>query len=55
MLLEALDPLNQSLFCVVSVARTIGCRLELHFEGYPDDTHNFFVNSDSIDIFPPGW
>lgn len=32
----------------------LGHRLRLHFDGYPDN-HDFWTNSDSTDIFQPGW
>lgn len=54
MRLEAIDPQNQSLFCVVSVDQKTGFRLKLHFEGY-SHAFDFWVNADSLDIFPPGW
>ncbi|KAM3961851.1 lethal (3) malignant brain tumor [Aphomia sociella] len=54
MRLEAIDPQHPSLFCVVSVGEVQGFRMRLHFDGYPD-LHDYWVNSDSIDIFPPGW
>lgn len=28
--------------------------MRLHFDGFPD-MYDFWVNSDSPDIFPPGW
>ncbi|XP_068629454.1 uncharacterized protein l(3)mbt [Battus philenor] len=54
MRLEAIDPQHPSLFCVVSVAEVQGYRMRLHFDEYPD-LYDFWVNADSIDIFPPGW
>ncbi|CAH2086941.1 unnamed protein product [Euphydryas editha] len=54
MRLEAIDPQHPSLFCVVSVAEVQGYRMRLHFDEYPD-VYDFWVNADSIDIFPPGW
>lgn len=54
MRLEAIDPQHPSLFCVVSVAEVQGYRMRLHFDGFPD-VHDYWVNADSIDIFPPGW
>uniref|UniRef100_A0A182WI29 SAM domain-containing protein n=1 Tax=Anopheles minimus TaxID=112268 RepID=A0A182WI29_9DIPT len=54
MKLEAIDPENNSLFCVCTVAEVRGYRLKLHFDGYPAE-YDFWVNSNSIDIFPPGW
>lgn len=35
-MMEAIDPENQSLFCVVSIAEIQGWRLKLHFEGFCD-------------------
>uniref|UniRef100_A0A182MFV5 SAM domain-containing protein n=1 Tax=Anopheles culicifacies TaxID=139723 RepID=A0A182MFV5_9DIPT len=54
MKLEAIDPENNSLFCVCTVAEVRGYRLKLHFDGYPAE-YDFWVNANSIDIFPPGW
>ena len=54
MRLEAIDPQHPSMFCVVSVAEVQGYRMRLHFDEYPD-IYDFWVNADSIDIFPPGW
>ncbi|XP_049297411.1 uncharacterized protein LOC125771126 isoform X2 [Anopheles funestus] len=54
MKMEAIDPENNSLFCVCTVAEVRGYRLKLHFDGYPND-YDFWVNANSIDIFPPGW
>ncbi|XP_045514815.1 uncharacterized protein LOC123708246 isoform X2 [Pieris brassicae] len=54
MRLEAIDPQHQSQFCVVSVAEVQGYRMRLHFDDYPD-VYDFWVNVDSIDIFPVGW
>ncbi|XP_037295497.1 uncharacterized protein LOC115450661 [Manduca sexta] len=54
MRLEAIDPQHPSLFCVVSVAEVQGYRMRLHFDEHPD-IYDFWVNADSIDIFPPGW
>ncbi|XP_047528289.1 uncharacterized protein LOC125064970 [Vanessa atalanta] len=54
MRMEAIDPQHPSLFCVVSVAEVQGYRMRLHFDEYPD-MYDFWVNADSIDIFPPGW
>ncbi|XP_053663755.1 uncharacterized protein LOC128712914 [Anopheles marshallii] len=52
--LEAIDPENNSLFCVCTVAEVRGYRLKLHFDGYPAE-YDFWLNANSIDIFPPGW
>ncbi|CAG5011168.1 unnamed protein product [Parnassius apollo] len=54
MRLEAIDPQHPSLFCVVSVAEVQGYRMRLHFDEYAD-LYDYWVNADSIDIFPPGW
>ncbi|XP_034840024.1 uncharacterized protein l(3)mbt [Maniola hyperantus] len=54
MRMEAIDPQHPSLFCVVSVAEVQGYRMRLHFDEYPD-MYDFWVNADSIDIFPAGW
>lgn len=32
----------------------VGYRLRLHFDGYPEN-YDFWVNGDSMDIFPVGW
>ncbi|KAL4706319.1 hypothetical protein ACJJTC_004928 [Scirpophaga incertulas] len=54
MRLEAIDPQHPALFCVVSVAEVQGYRMRLHFDEYPD-IYDYWVNADSLDIFPPGW
>ncbi|XP_026840865.1 uncharacterized protein LOC6587888 [Drosophila persimilis] len=54
MKLEAIDPENCSLFCVCTVAEVRGYRLKLSFDGY-SSMYDFWVNADSLDIFPPGW
>ncbi|XP_063706087.1 lethal(3)malignant brain tumor-like protein 1 [Culicoides brevitarsis] len=54
MKLEAIDPANQSLFCVCTVDEKRGYRLKLRFDSFPAD-YNFWVDADSRDIFPPGW
>ncbi|XP_028033689.1 uncharacterized protein LOC114245644 isoform X1 [Bombyx mandarina] len=54
MRMEAIDPQHPSSFCVVSVAEVQGYRMRLHFDEYPD-VYDFWVNADSINIFPPGW
>ncbi|KAI8435413.1 hypothetical protein MSG28_003723, partial [Choristoneura fumiferana] len=54
MRMEAIDPQHASLFCVVSVREVQGYRLRLHFDEYPE-LHDFWVNADSVDIFPAGW
>ncbi|XP_030238470.1 LOW QUALITY PROTEIN: uncharacterized protein LOC115561955 [Drosophila navojoa] len=54
MKLEAIDPENCSLFCVCTIVEVRGYRLKLNFDGYPS-MYDFWVNADSMDIFPPGW
>lgn len=54
MKLEAIDPENCSLFCVCTVVDINGYRLKLSFDGY-DSSYDFWLNADSMDIFPPGW
>ncbi|XP_008400399.1 lethal(3)malignant brain tumor-like protein 4 isoform X3 [Poecilia reticulata] len=54
MKLEGIDPLHPSMFCVLTVAEVIGCRLRLHIDGY-SECYDFWVNSDSPDIRPAGW
>ncbi|XP_037950183.1 lethal(3)malignant brain tumor-like protein 1 isoform X1 [Teleopsis dalmanni] len=54
MKLEAIDPMNCSLFCVCTIVEIQGFRMKLHFDGY-DIAYDFWVNADSMDIFPPGW
>nr|XP_061810224.1 lethal(3)malignant brain tumor-like protein 4 [Nerophis lumbriciformis] len=54
MKLEGIDPLHPSMFCVMTVAEVIGCRLRVHFDGYPE-CYDFWVNFDSADIRPAGW
>lgn len=54
MKVEAIDPLNASKFCVCTVVMIQGYRLKLSFDGYSVD-YDFWVNADSMDIFPPGW
>ncbi|EDW82940.2 uncharacterized protein Dwil_GK22590 [Drosophila willistoni] len=54
MKVEAIDPENCSLFCVCTIAEVRGYRLKLHFDGYAS-MYDFYVNADSMDIFPPGW
>ena len=52
--LEAVDPLNQSCICVVTVAEVVGPRLRLHFDGY-SDSYDFWENCNSENLFPVGW
>lgn len=54
MKLEGVDPQHPSYFCVLSIYEVIGYRMRLHFDGYPE-TYDFWVNADSLDIFPAGW
>ncbi|ALC47267.1 Scm, partial [Drosophila busckii] len=54
MKLEAIDPENCSLFCVCTIVEVRGYRLKLSFDGY-SSMYDFWVNADSMDIFPPGW
>lgn len=54
MKLEGIDPKHPSLFCVLSVAEVKGFRVRLHFDGYCE-SYDFWVNADSMDIFPVGW
>uniref|UniRef100_A0A3B4BHN4 SAM domain-containing protein n=1 Tax=Periophthalmus magnuspinnatus TaxID=409849 RepID=A0A3B4BHN4_9GOBI len=54
MKLEGVDPLHTSLFCVLTVAEVIGCRLRLHIDGF-SETYDFWVNSDSPEIRPVGF
>lgn len=51
MKLEAIDPRNQHMICVCTVEEKLGCRMKLHFDGYPA-TYDFWTNSDSFNIFP---
>ena len=32
----------------------LGYRIRLHFDGYAEN-HDFWINADSMDIFPVGW
>ncbi|XP_053690306.1 uncharacterized protein LOC128738875 isoform X2 [Sabethes cyaneus] len=54
MKLEAIDPENNSLFCVCTIVEVRGYRMRLSFDGYSQD-YDFWVNADSLDIFPPSW
>ena len=54
MYLEAIDPQHQSLICVVKIVDTQGYRLRLRFQGF-SEAYDFWVNKDSLDIFPAGW
>lgn len=52
--LEAIDPQNSSLFCVCTIIDKCGYRIKLHFDGY-NSIYDFWVNADSLNIFPAGW
>ncbi|XP_067322873.1 lethal(3)malignant brain tumor-like protein 3 isoform X1 [Anolis sagrei] len=54
MKLEGVDPEHQSMYCVLTVAETLGYRIRLHFDEYPD-CYDFWLNADSSDIHPVGW
>lgn len=54
MKLEAIDPEHSSMFCVCTIVEKKGYRLKLNFDGY-SKYYDFWVNADSMDIFPPGW
>lgn len=53
--LEAIDiTQNCSLFCVCTIVDKCGYRIKLRFDGY-SAVHDFWVNADSVNIFPAGW
>ncbi|KAJ8682856.1 hypothetical protein QAD02_018648 [Eretmocerus hayati] len=54
MKLEGIDPNHPAHYCVLTVAEVVGYRIRLHFDGYPEN-YDFWVNADSMDIFPVGW
>ncbi|XP_062415097.1 lethal(3)malignant brain tumor-like protein 4 isoform X1 [Pungitius pungitius] len=54
MKLEGIDPVHPSMFCVLTVAEVIGCRVRLHIDSY-SECYDFWVNSDSADIRHAGW
>ncbi|XP_020712241.2 lethal(3)malignant brain tumor-like protein 3 isoform X2 [Athalia rosae] len=54
MKLEGIDPEHPSHYCVLTVVEVLGYRIRLHFDGYPEN-YDFWVNADSMDIFPVGW
>ncbi|XP_046424366.1 lethal(3)malignant brain tumor-like protein 3 isoform X2 [Neodiprion virginianus] len=54
MKLEGIDPEHPSHYCVLTVVEVVGYRIRLHFDGYPEN-YDFWVNADSMDIFPVGW
>lgn len=41
-------------FYSVFICIITGYRIRLHFDGYPEN-YDFWVNADSMDIFPVGW
>lgn len=53
-LLEAVDPRNQYVFSLVSIASLRGHRILLHFEGY-SSSYDFWTYADSSLIFPCGF
>ncbi|PSN53045.1 hypothetical protein C0J52_03962 [Blattella germanica] len=54
MKMEGIDPEHPSFYCVLTVADVQGYRVRLHFDGYSGN-YDFWVNADSMDIFPAGW
>lgn len=54
MKLEGIDPQHPKYFCVLTVSEVIGYRIRLHFDGYSEN-YDFWVNADSMEIFPTGW
>ncbi|XP_011304993.1 lethal(3)malignant brain tumor-like protein 3 isoform X2 [Fopius arisanus] len=54
MKLEGIDPEHPSRYCILTVFEVVGYRIRLHFDGYPEN-FDFWVNADSMDIFPVGW
>ncbi|XP_015437327.1 PREDICTED: lethal(3)malignant brain tumor-like protein 3 isoform X1 [Dufourea novaeangliae] len=54
MKLEGIDPEHPSRYCVLTVVEVAGYRIRLHFDGYAEN-YDFWVNADSMDIFPVGW
>ncbi|KAK0089357.1 hypothetical protein PV325_007702 [Microctonus aethiopoides] len=54
MKLEGIDPEHPSRYCVLTVFEVVGYRIRLHFDGYTEN-FDFWVNADSMDIFPVGW
>ncbi|XP_014468814.1 PREDICTED: lethal(3)malignant brain tumor-like protein 3 isoform X1 [Dinoponera quadriceps] len=54
MKLEGIDPERPSRYCVLTIVEVVGYRMRLHFDGYPEN-YDFWVNADSMDIFPAGW
>lgn len=54
MKLEGIDPDHPSRYCVLTIVEVVGYRMRLHFDGYPEN-YDFWVNADSMNIFPGGW
>ncbi|XP_011698405.1 PREDICTED: lethal(3)malignant brain tumor-like protein 3 isoform X3 [Wasmannia auropunctata] len=54
MKLEGIDPEHPSRYCVLTIAEVVGYRMRLHFDGYPEN-YDFWINADSMNIFPAGW
>ncbi|KMQ94309.1 lethal malignant brain tumor-like 3 protein [Lasius niger] len=54
MKLEGIDPERPSRYCVLTIVEIVGYRMRLHFDGYPEN-YDFWVNADSMNIFPAGW
>ncbi|XP_066998743.2 lethal(3)malignant brain tumor-like protein 3 [Anabrus simplex] len=54
MKLEGIDPQHPAYYCVLTVSDVLGYRIRLHFDGY-SEMHDFWVNADSLNIFPVGW
>ncbi|XP_012227520.1 lethal(3)malignant brain tumor-like protein 3 isoform X2 [Linepithema humile] len=54
MKLEGIDPERPSRYCVLTIVEVVGYRMRLHFDGYPEN-YDFWVNADSMNIFPAGW
>ncbi|KAG5326812.1 LMBL3 protein, partial [Acromyrmex heyeri] len=54
MKLEGIDPEHPSRYCVLTIAEVVGYRMRVHFDGYPEN-YDFWINADSMNIFPAGW
>ncbi|XP_020278016.1 lethal(3)malignant brain tumor-like protein 3 isoform X2 [Pseudomyrmex gracilis] len=54
MKLEGIDPEHPSHYCVLTIVEVVGYRMRLRFDGYPEN-YDFWVNADSLNIFPAGW
>lgn len=52
--LEAIDPGDISSFCICTIVDKCGYRIKLRFDGY-STIYDFWVNADSMNIFPAGW